>query len=368
MATDNKTEDPFADFNSEAFSHGVSASGDQGKETADDDVRKDAREDDSASGDRQADGEDPLASFRDEPDGDDGENEDEDVDGADDEEDDQDDGEPDQDEKPRKKASAKARIAELTKARREAERRAEAAERRLQEREQAARQDSPQGQQDDEKPKEKPKAKITPVGEDGKPLAKPDPKDFKYGEVDVDYMSALTEYTAAHARAVVQHEYQQQRQRDAAEAQLQEMREGWENVVETGRKSIKDFDKVVLEAGERGDYKLTQSMFELAAVSEFGAHVLHHLATNPKQAEKIAGLSEREQARHLGRLEAAIETSLKGEDKGKGKSRKRVPGAAPLPDTRTPRGSGGQFASPAEMSFGDFEKHLDAQRAKDSKR
>jgi len=372
LENEDKSTDPFAGFKAEAYTDGLPAQEGSEAKKSTTSVPEIGDEDEAAN---QT---DPLAAFRDqgdqddelsdEADGGDGDGEgagsSASAEGDDNDDDSEDGGEEDADEgddevtakaKEIAQRMAQKRIDTITKARREAERRAAELEAEMEAlRKQNSSQKDAQGQggeQDDTT--SEPEFEINDP-KTGKALSEPDPKNYKYGEVDSAYLRDVVNYQTAYAQAKVQHDAEQARQAQAAEQHVQELRESWDKVQEDGLSRYDDFEEVVLVAGDRGDFDLTQATFEMAAQSEFGADILYHLATNPKTASKVAQMTERDQARYLGRLEAALETSRNSGDKGK--QRRKAPGAAPPPNRRTPRGKGGKFVNPARSeNFADFE-------------
>lgn len=375
MADADKDQNPFEGFQSTKAFDGIPV---EDKPKATENLKTSVPEVDDYDGKQT----DPLAAFRDEGDQDDEESDqgvlddddgseadqvDDAGDGADDDDADDDDearGDEEDDQPKPKKSSAQKRIAELTKARRDAERRNAELESRLEALEKGEK--SKQGDDSDGQPAgdntSEPAFEVKdPVS--GKALSEPDPKKYKYGEVDSQYLRDVVNYQTAYAHSKVQYDAEQTRQAQAAEQRVQELRESWEKVQDDGLSRYDDFEEVVLAAGDRGDFDLTQSTFEMAAQSEFGADILYHLATNKRTAAKVARMNEREQARYLGRLEAALETSQKGGDKGK--TKRKAPGAAPPPSRRAPRGKGGKFVNPAKSgNFADFEAAVERQQTK----
>jgi hypothetical protein len=154
-----------------------------------------------------------------------------------------------------------------------------------------------------------------------------------------------------------------ERQAKAAEqSQAQELRQRWNDISEQGAEKYEDFEAVVLEPAMRGAFPLTKEMAVEIGDSEVATDIVYHLARNPKEAKKVAGMEPRKLARYIGRLEAAIQTRDKQRDKGE----RRMTNASP-PPRRQPRGAGGQFVSKAASSdFSAFEKQ--AMAAEDRKR
>ena len=98
-----------------------------------------------------------------------------------------------------------------------------------------------------------------------------------------------------------------------------------------------------------GDWPCSAPMADAIRTSEDGAHVAYHLARNPDQARRIAGLEPLAQIREIGRLEARL-------TKAAGSSSIRAYSGAPSP-APFGRGGGGRFKiDPATSDFAAFEK------------
>lgn len=115
--------------------------------------------------------------------------------------------------------------------------------------------------------------------------------DFEYDEGR--YQDYLTEQATDRARAMVQEQIRIEREQ-SIQADF----------------SIKESDY----ASEHDDYytavqnpslHLTQDMVNVARGSEQGPAILHHLAKNPDQSERLARMSPLDMARELGRIEAS---------------------------------------------------------------
>lgn len=238
------------------------------------------------------------------------------------------DAEDDADEKPRRKKSAKERIDEVTKARREEERRRIAAEERAADLE---RRLSALENPKEEGAKEKPET-------DG-----PNPEDFEYGEADARYIKEL-------ARHEARMEFLAQHQREEAARLERERLAQWNRKTTEAEKKYPDFRETVLETANRGEWKCTQAMAEAIRESESAADIAYHLATNPDEAERISQLAPLAQARAIGRLEAKYaEAPAKKEAK--------IVTAAPEPPVNRARGSSGKFAIDDDTEdFAAFER------------
>ena len=94
-------------------------------------------------------------------------------------------------------------------------------------------------------------------------------------------------------------------------------------------------------------------MADAIRTSEVGAAVAYHLASNPEEARRIAGLNPLAAIREIGRLEARFDT------KSSGPPPKQASDAPPPPPGV--RGQGGRFAvAPDTDDFAAFEKQYGA--------
>jgi hypothetical protein len=92
-----------------------------------------------------------------------------------------------------------------------------------------------------------------------------------------------------------------------------------------------DYEEVVVNAGLRGDYKLTQVTFEAAAEAEHGAQILYDLAADKKEAARVASLSPYQQLKFVADKNAEIA------GKAPPPARK-IPGRDQAPPANQPRG------------------------------
>lgn len=256
--------------------------------------------------------------------------------------------EEEEEEKPRRrsnKKSAPQRIAELTKARRAAEEELEALKASLAE------------------PKtETPKEPTKTDGPDLSDLKKPNPVDYKFGELDEAYLSDLTDHKMEISFRKKEFQFDQkraQKEAKAAEAkQLADLEAKFvDNVVNVGLKEFNDFEDVVIEGGKAGNYQLTPTLVSLIAESEAGAKIMYQFASDPEEAEKVSKMPVYKQAAYFGRLEARYISS--NEDAGRQGQRKLS--KAPKPLKRKPRGNAvGKKTDPATSDFAAFEKLINS--------
>jgi hypothetical protein len=379
----DQNENPFEGFNTTRFVDGepvqaktsVPPVDEEGDDDAGQDVSRDRggdrgaedrSEDDRGAGDRDSGAPyDPfdLSEFSDEPDDQD-DSEDDDLGESDgDEPDDEGDGEGerDSDDKGQRSSrkSARARIKELTKARREAERQnAELVERlaRLE-----GRLDARGDQKDDQKGDQKGDAQQdTSQQDDGVDLSdlkKPDPTDekYKFGEVDSEYISDMVSYNVAVQMRKQQAAAEKQRQEAAATEKQKQVQKGWQTLGQKGLELHDDFAEVVFEGAQSKKWALSETMAEMLPESEVGPQIAYHLARNPKESARVAGLSPTEQARYFGRIEAkflAQSRAAKGKDDSGEPKRLKAP-------RKQPRGSGGRFTrTDAGGGFAEFERRV----------
>lgn len=226
---------------------------------------------------------------------------------------------------PKVKKTAQERIDELTRARREAEREA-AHWRKL------AEQASPAKA-----------AEESVEAGDGAP----DPDTFDYGEADPKYIAALVAHETKKAIDADRLDRAQSEQ-DQAQARV------WEAAHEAARAKFADFDEVVMESAKRNEWPLSREMYASAMEAESPGDVLHHLATNPGEARRIAALSPLSQAREIGKLEARLT-----EPAASTAPKPKTATDAPIPPETGARGAGGRFTvSPDTDDFAAFEASI----------
>ncbi len=196
----------------------------------------------------------------------------------------------------------------------------------------------------------------------GSDLKKPNPTDFDYGELDPAYVEALTDYRVD-LRLEKQRETQdEQRQTEAASEQQAELQVKFEDKVSDGVDAYEDFDEVVVQAADNGEYPLTEEMAIMGLDSPVGHHVLYEIATDLPLAKKLAKLTPLQQAREFGRLEAQYT-----DDSGKKPKPNKTPQATPPPSGRK-GAKGPKKINAASDNFADFEKMANAELARQPKR
>lgn len=202
-------------------------------------------------------------------------------------------------------------------------------------------------------------AKLTSGGKDDKggkpdkhdyvPLeGEPDPKDYKFGNLDPAYTRDLHKF-------FVDQSAKTERETRTVEQQRAENLKRFEDTVAKGLDKYDDYLQVVVEAADQGKWRLSPIGAQVIIESEFGHEVAYHLAKNPAEAAEIAELPPHRQAAALGRLEArfALEAENTSGNDGQGdkggahqqQNKNTKVSQAPNPPARhNARSPGGEFS------------------------
>ncbi len=174
-----------------------------------------------------------------------------------------------------------------------------------------------------------------PPQDAGKPTASSQPKPEQYVTYE-EYVDAVTDWKLEQREIAV---------RTAAEKREQAAREAdfeakAHKVIGDGEAEYPDFRDVVATA------TITKDMAEALADSPQAHRIAYHLGMNPDESRRIAGLSPRQQAMEIARIEARVER-----DTGPGDSRKTVSSApAPVKPVKPQSGD----SSPGAMSMAEY--------------
>lgn len=254
--------------------------------------------------------------------------------------------------------TAKQRIDELTKARREAERQNGELLQRIAALEGGHKPDAPE-------------------------LKAPDPEEFEFGEADPAYLEALTDYKVDKKLAERDQKAAEQGQQTQARETFQNLDSNWIEAEARGAEKYDDF------ADRVEDFKANAPCPPLMAIaiqaSPVAEDVTYHLAINQDTAELIAaelaggdllGAAKRlgevegqyfetkperpatnahpaDHALYAGRLKAFLAKKPKG----------KTVTDAPEPPKHQVRGSGGKFSKdPSEMNFAEFEASVNSKK------
>lgn len=340
---ENANDDPFKDFIQEEFKDGVA-------------VQTEAKVDDKKVDDDDAlEGDDEVVD----------ENDDGKVD--DKKDDTKVDDKKSDDEPPKKKQTAKERIAELTRIRRQQEQELE--EYRTGKRQPAAKADElpvkvaklddiPEEHRDAVKAEQA--KRVAALGAAPK---KPNPADFEFGSVDEKYLDARDAYN----RSIGEYEAKKSAAENSvfdeiskAVSERETALAKFDAKIDEGKKLFDDFEEVVVKGVDEGRFPLSRTVALLMVDSEVGAQVAYHLAKNPDEAKSIAALPDAQQAARFGALEVKFLAEGRASSEPKqDKTQTKTP-QAPAP-IEQPRGQGGQFASYADSEdFATFEKGHEA--------
>ena len=177
-----------------------------------------------------------------------------------------------------------------------------------------------------ERERELEELRATARGNNGQqPDADKAPKEEDFNGDFFAYQSAKASHDA---RQAVREEFRNQANSRRSETQQNELRERvleFEDRVDDFRETAKDFDEVVSKI----NVTIREELAREVLFSEMGPQIQYHLAQNPNELHRLNGLSGRELAREIGRLETKLQTP---------QARKQT--TAPPPMTRITGGAG----------------------------
>lgn len=164
------------------------------------------------------------------------------------------------------------------------------------------------------------KAPLTGAAEGAKDDAKdqePDPSKFDLGELDPKYIRALARWETRQELAEAsknQQSRQTDSQKERAAAEFAEKKAAFEDA---GLEAYDDFQEVVIDTvglpkSDAAFWPLSATMGTLMIQSEQGAHIAYVLASDPKEAKRIAKLPDAEQQRWFFKQEAKFESEQTG--------------------------------------------------------
>jgi len=147
---------------------------------------------------------------------------------------------------------------------------------------------------------------------EAKPAEAEDPKEPKREQFEdyETYLRAVTKYdaeqTAGKALKTEREAREKAEQTSKATAGQDKLAKDWSEREQAFQATTKDYAEAVTEYVEGGLKELSDVARRAIVESEVGPQVLHHLATNEEDAERIAELSPIAQVKELGRLEAKM--------------------------------------------------------------
>jgi hypothetical protein len=233
--------------------------------------------------------------------------------------------------------------------------RAEAAERELEEARHA-----PSRREEADEDDEEPAQRRTAASDDGDKA--PDPKDYKFDELDSDYIRDMARHAARQAFKEERQREEEQVQARTVEERRAVTRSKFEKLIDDGEAEFENFrDVVVLQADK---YRLSPDLFELALADKAGHKILHYLATNKSEAARIADLTPAQQGVEYVKLSSRFSPpKQENSDPVLAKAQERKATGAPAPVRRL-RGSAPAKKNIGKMSFAEFEAHVNAENTK----
>lgn len=167
----------------------------------------------------------------------------------------------------------------------------------------------------------------------------PDPNDLeKYplGALDDRYIEDKLDFLADKKAEEKLNRTLQRQQEEDQEAEslrvLTELRQKADTLTDKGTDLFEDFEEKVVTRAMQGAFPLSQETFEACSEAEHGAAILYALATDTKEAERVAALSPYQQMKYVAEKDA----------EKAGKRSKRTTQAGD-PPSNVPRGSRGKF-------------------------
>lgn len=171
----------------------------------------------------------------------------------------------------------------------------------------------------------------------------PDPTDLeKYplGALDDRYIEDKLDFLAEKkAEEKLNRTLQRQQEEDqAAESSrvLAEIQQKADMLTDKGNDLFDDFEDKVVKPAMQGAFPLTQETFEACAEAKNGAAILYDLASDVKEAAKVAALSPYQQLKYV----------LDKDAEKEGKGGRRATNAGDPPPNNAPRGARGKFEVP----------------------
>lgn len=189
--------------------------------------------------------------------------------------------------------------------------------------------------------------------------APPDPADYQYGELDTKFIADTARFETLKTLREEQQREKEQTNHQRATAAQQEAAAKYQGFEEEGSLRYDDFHEVVTVGAQEGKWGLSPILASLLIDSDNGPDIAYHLASNPKEAAKVAGMTPAAQARWFGQRDAVLASSPGAT--GRTVDTARVISQAPDVPRREARGSGSrQQVAPDTNDFAAFEKLANA--------
>ena len=133
---------------------------------------------------------------------------------------------------------------------------------------------------------------------------RPNKDDYQYGELDVKFIQDTARWEARQEIAEATARLEQQQKDRAAQAEADAERSKLTAFEEAGSKLYDDFSEVVIQGGVEKTYSVSTMLASMMMESDEGPHIWYALASDPKEAKRVKGLSLAGQAAWFGRQEA----------------------------------------------------------------
>lgn len=161
----------------------------------------------------------------------------------------------------------------------------------------------------------------------------PDPKKFEYGELDSNYIRALARWEAKQEIAAEKETAKTVALTDQQKADKLAFDTARDAFEDAGTELYDDFAEVVIEAARAKAWPLSDALGGALLTSEFGPQIAYELASDLKEAKRIADMSPTRQIVWLGRKEAELESAGSGA-KSEGKEKDGKPAGEHKSDTK----------------------------------
>jgi len=196
-------------------------------------------------------------------------------------------------------------------------------------------------------------SKVASPTEEIAELVKPDRDDYEDYE---DYIEALTDYKTDKKLAEKDAIDAKKANEVTAEKELNKRQENFQSQIAAAKVKYPDFEEMVME---NNDLAITGDMLRVMQESTLGADIAYHLARNPEEAVKIAGLSPTAQAMALGRIEYTLDTPPQKTTEPRNVTK------APEPVGRDIKGKGTVLTTLSDKdSFEEWERKRNRQRGR----
>lgn len=187
--------------------------------------------------------------------------------------------------------------------------------------------------------------------------AAPDHTKYEYGELDARYIKDLAKHEARQEFRALNAKNANEQNQASQEAAARERAEKVAEWSEQAPEKYADFEEVVVQGAKDRVWPLSETLGELIFESSVGHDIAYALASDIKEANRIARLPARQQAAWFGREEARLTAEAESsgsedETKNSGAVAAAKVTQAPAPTAARARGTGN--SKPVDASTSDF--------------